>query len=212
MTEEPGGLQSLGSLSRKRLSDFTFTFHFHALEKEMATHSSVLAWGVPGMEEPGGLPSMGSHRVGHDWSDLAAAATIWFNLSEKIQSNLWWQKVPHWLPGKGWVGLGMRSTIRGQRKHFGVMDNLHSLYCSCGLTCVHLCQNTSNCTLYTYVGYYMSLWPQEQFWNTNSCTWGNRQRIFCKTKSTKQIQSLQLSEWTTFCFKHSSNPNFTPLL
>ena len=57
-----------------RLSDFTFTFHFHALEKEMATHSSVLAWRIPGMGEPGGLPSMGSHRVRHDWSDLAAAA------------------------------------------------------------------------------------------------------------------------------------------
>ena len=60
--------------SRTRLSDFTFTFHFHALEKEMATHSSVLAWRVPGTGEPGGLPSMGLHRVGHDWSDLAAAA------------------------------------------------------------------------------------------------------------------------------------------
>ena len=56
------------------LSDFTFTFHFHALEKEMATHSSVLAWRIPGTGEPGGLPSMGSHRAGHDWSDLAAAA------------------------------------------------------------------------------------------------------------------------------------------
>ena len=56
-----------------RLSDFTFTFHFHALEKEMATHSSVPAWRIPGTGEPGGgLPSMGSHRVGHDWSDLAA--------------------------------------------------------------------------------------------------------------------------------------------
>ena len=52
--------------SRTPLGDFTFTFHFHALEKEMATHSSVLAWRVPGMGEPGGLPSMGSHRVGHD--------------------------------------------------------------------------------------------------------------------------------------------------
>ena len=61
--------------SRTRLSDFTFTFHFHALEKEMATHSSVLAWRIPGMGESGGLPSMGSHRVGHYWSDLAAAAT-----------------------------------------------------------------------------------------------------------------------------------------
>ena len=47
-------------------SDFTFTFRFHALEKEMATHSSVLAWRIPGMGEPGGPPSMGSHRVGHD--------------------------------------------------------------------------------------------------------------------------------------------------
>ena len=52
--------------SRTGQSDFTFTFHFHALEKEMATHSSVLAWRIPGMAEPGGLPSVGSHRVGHD--------------------------------------------------------------------------------------------------------------------------------------------------
>ena len=69
--EEPGRLQSMGSLSRTRLSNFTFTFCFHALEKEMATHSSVLAWRISGTGEPGGLPSMGSHRVGHDWSDLA---------------------------------------------------------------------------------------------------------------------------------------------
>ena len=60
--------------SRTWLNNFTFTFHFHALEKEMATHSSVLAQRIPGMGEPGGLLSMGSHRVGHDWSDLAAAA------------------------------------------------------------------------------------------------------------------------------------------
>ena len=60
--------------SQARLSDFTFTFPFHALEKEMATHSGVLAWRIPGMGEPGGLPSMASHRVGHDWNDLAAAA------------------------------------------------------------------------------------------------------------------------------------------
>ena len=52
--------------SQTRLRDFPFTLHFHALEKEMATHSSVLAWRIPGMEEPGGLPSIGSHRVGHD--------------------------------------------------------------------------------------------------------------------------------------------------
>ena len=56
-----------------RLSNFTFTFHFHALEKKMATHSSILAWRTPGTAGPGGLPSMRSHTVGHDWSDLAAA-------------------------------------------------------------------------------------------------------------------------------------------
>ena len=75
MYREPGRLQSMGLLkSQTWLSNLTFTFHFHALEKVMATHSSVLAWRIPGTEEPGGLPSMGSHRVGHDWSDLAAAA------------------------------------------------------------------------------------------------------------------------------------------
>ena len=56
------------------MSDFIFTFHLHALEKEMATHSSILAWRIPGIEETGGLLSMGSHRIGHDGSDLAAAA------------------------------------------------------------------------------------------------------------------------------------------
>ena len=65
-TEELGRLQSMESLSCTRLSNFTFTFHFHALEKEMATHSSVLAWRIPGTREPGGLLSMGSHRVEHD--------------------------------------------------------------------------------------------------------------------------------------------------
>ena len=64
--EEPGRLLSLGSLGVGHDSDFTFTFHCHALEKEMATHSSVLAWRIPGMGEPGGLPSMGSHKVRHD--------------------------------------------------------------------------------------------------------------------------------------------------
>ena len=69
-----------------RLSNFTFTFQFHALEKDMATHSSVLAWRTPGTGEPGGLPSLGSHRVGHDWSDLAAAAAGSFD----PVGLLWW--------------------------------------------------------------------------------------------------------------------------
>ena len=67
--------------SQTRLSDITFLFHFHALEKEMATHSSVLAWRIPGTGEPGGLLSTGLHRVRHDWSNLAAAAVI--TLEEK---------------------------------------------------------------------------------------------------------------------------------
>ena len=65
-TGEPGGLPSVGLHSRTQLNDFTFTFHFHALEKEIATHSSVLAWRIPGTGEPGGLPSVGLHRVGQD--------------------------------------------------------------------------------------------------------------------------------------------------
>ena len=73
-TEEPAWWAAVHGIakSRTQLSDFTFTFHFHALEKEMATHSNVLAWRIPGTGEPGGLPSLGWHRVGHDWSDLAA--------------------------------------------------------------------------------------------------------------------------------------------
>ena len=76
-TQEPGRLPSM-RLHRvgHDWSDFTFTFHFHAVEKERATHSSVIAWRIPGTGEPGGLPSMGSHRVRHDWSDLAAAAVL----------------------------------------------------------------------------------------------------------------------------------------
>ena len=77
--------------SQTRLSNFPFTFHFHALEKEMATHSSVLAWRIPGTGEPGGLPSMGSHRVGHIWSNLAAVAVskvLKLSCSEPQRGNL----------------------------------------------------------------------------------------------------------------------------
>ena len=70
--------------SQTRLSDFPFTFHFHALEKEMATHSSVLAWRIPGTGEPGGLPSMGLLRVGHDCSDLAVAAVIYSRCQQTL--------------------------------------------------------------------------------------------------------------------------------
>ena len=70
--------------SQTWLSDFIFTFHFHTLENETATHSSVLAWRIPGTGEPGGLPSLGSHRVGHDWSDLAAAAAAYIRESHPV--------------------------------------------------------------------------------------------------------------------------------
>ena len=77
--------------SQTRLSNFTFTFHFDALEKEMATHSSVLAWRIPGTGEAGGLPSIGSQRVGHDWSDLAAAAAAAYHFSRfYIYALIWY--------------------------------------------------------------------------------------------------------------------------
>ena len=95
--------------SRARLSDFTFTFHFHAMEKEMATHSSVLAWRIPGTGEPGGLPSVGSHRVGHDWSGLAAAAAAaWTQASQYppyiklcLTSYFWLTRFISWLSSLG---------------------------------------------------------------------------------------------------------------
>ena len=78
--------------SRTQLSDVTFTFHFHALEKEMATHSSVLAWRIPGMGEPGGLTSIGSHRVGHDWSDLAVADKVTEFATALEECVLWYPR------------------------------------------------------------------------------------------------------------------------
>ena len=89
--------------SQTRLWDFTFTFHFHALEKEMTTHSSVLAWRIPGTGEPGGLPSMGSHRVGHDCSDLAAAAAAagapWKKSYDQHRQHI--KKQRHYFTNKG---------------------------------------------------------------------------------------------------------------
>ena len=133
------------SKSWTRLSDFTFIFHFHALEKEMATHSSVLAWRIPGTGELGGLPSMGSHRVGHGWSDLAAAAIKKemlpsFLFLEKFMKNYnsyfsVWYKLPVMLPGH-WlslvkcfliineVSLHVRSLFRLSSSFWGRFSNL----------------------------------------------------------------------------------------
>ena len=111
--EEPGGLRSIGLQSRTRLSDFTFTFHFHALEKETATHSSVLAWRILGTGEPGGLPSMGSHRVRHDLSDLAAAAAVGFPGSSAGKESACNARDSGSIPGSGrspgeWIGYPLQ--------------------------------------------------------------------------------------------------------
>ena len=103
--------------SRTRLSDFTFTFQFHTLEKEMATHSSVLAWRIPGTGEPGGLPSLGSHRVRHDWSDFAAAADCVFGTIISIQPTSfalhWYNHLASWafFSGRKHVILKVNSGI-----------------------------------------------------------------------------------------------------
>ena len=91
--------------SQAQRSDFTFTFHFHALEKEMATHSCILAWRIPGREEPGGLPSMGSNRVGH----ATAAARV-----EREASGWFGWFIPSLIQslGPGWGGGSWRAAVR----------------------------------------------------------------------------------------------------
>ena len=96
-----------------------FHFHFHALEKEMATHSSVLAWRIPGMGEPGGLPSMRSHRVGHDWSDLAAAADCLKDIFLDIQDHFLLKE----------CALLNTQTLRIQIKH-----TINASACACNLS------------------------------------------------------------------------------
>ena len=109
-TEEPGRLQFMGLLSRTRLSDFTFTFHFHALEKEMATHSSVLAWRIPGTGEPDGLPSMGSRRVRHNWSDLEEEEEGQLVKNLPAMQETWVQLL-------GWEDL----RKKGKATHFSIL-------------------------------------------------------------------------------------------
>ena len=115
--------------SRTRLSDFTFTFHFHTLEKEMATHSSVLAQRIPGTGEPGGLPSMGSHRVGHDWSDLAAhKRDVKMSFSHQLKIRL--EKVLILIMFQPWIPNGnyySKRIIWGHMKETVWLSELSSL-------------------------------------------------------------------------------------
>ena len=111
--------------SRTRLSDFIFTFDFHALEKEMATLSSVLAWRIPGTEEPGGLLSTGSHSIGHDWCDLAAAAAGQPQLKEDEVGILLGRKRAWW---SGDCALGVKAPPLESclNHHFGGLITLTS--------------------------------------------------------------------------------------
>ena len=131
--------------SRTRLSDFTSTFCFLALEKEMAAHSGVLAWGIPGMGEPGGLPSMGSHRVGHYWSDLAAAGgasnkepTCQFRRHKRHGFNPWvrkipwrrsWQPTPIFLPGESQWQRSLAVTVHRVAKSWRQVKQLSMHEC-----------------------------------------------------------------------------------
>ena len=110
--------------SQAPLRDFTFTFHFHELEMEMATHSSILAWRIPGTEEPSGLLSMGSHRVGHNWSDLAAAA-----------ARLSFTSSSHWPPEcSNWE----HRDFAGVRSHCWVLIS-YFVFCTVSFIEISLC-------------------------------------------------------------------------
>ena len=108
-----------------------FTFHFHALEKEMATHCSVLAWRIPGTGEPGGLPSMGLHRIGHDWSDLAAVrADCSVSVCCPLPSPI--KAIPHGLS----VGQRGQPSVRSPSYPLvaGVWNKANFLHFPCGST------------------------------------------------------------------------------
>ena len=131
--------------NRTRLSDFTSTFRFLALEKEMAAHSGVLAWRIPGTGKPGGLPSMGSHRVGHDWSDLAAVGgasnkepNCQFRRHKRHGFNPWvrkipwrrsWQPTPVFLPGQSQWQRSLAVTVHRVAKSWRQVKQLSMHEC-----------------------------------------------------------------------------------
>ena len=123
--EEPGRLQFIGvAEGQTQLSDFTFTFHFHALENEMATHSSVLAWRIPGMGETGGLPFMGSHRVGTrlkrcSSSSLCTACTSPFCPTSRHPPS---PTTSPWWPSSPWSGEGAEGSPRAHGARSGSFE------------------------------------------------------------------------------------------
>ena len=155
--------------SRTRLSDFTFTFYFHALEKAMAAHSSVLAWRIPGMGEPGGLPSMGSHRVGHDWSDLAAelkfeprskGGLVVFQKACQKQGLLKWICFGHWESSR----FEAFSTFV-TRIEFTLMEQ-HRSFRKQQFACVLYIEHQARCCMkeiYTYIDIYMCVSVSQVF-------------------------------------------------
>ena len=138
-----------------RLSDFTFTFHFHALEKEMAAHSSVLAWRIPGTgEEPDELPSMGSQRVGHDWSDLAAAVEYILKLmNTQCRGGSSFAKQTR--------ALKMRSAVAGHWKLTTKIENHHQSWSSYNY--MRSCQRTQRQPFYSYSSFEAN-WKGEKAW------------------------------------------------
>ena len=137
--------------SRTQLSDFTFTFDFHALEKEMATHSSVLVWRIPGMAEPGGLLSMGSHRVRHDWNDLAAAAAA---AATYINEEIGTPRPPKsfWVSFLNWFcyqqnqnSVMLRMKVNGDLMINGVLA--HTALSHSKMSMYSLCDYFSDCIL-----------------------------------------------------------------
>ena len=164
--------------NRTRLSDFTFTFQFHALEKEVATHSSVLAWRIPGTGEHGGLLSMGSHRVRHDWSDLAAAAAARGNLD-----SLAFVTLEHRVGLAAVVGVcgSLLREIEGQhvRCHFEHVSTPKGAWasrgpsglcgCGCGLICVEV--YCKGCVLWCATNLWFSRRCITMWKHLQSCGW-----------------------------------------
>ena len=175
-----------------RLSGFTFTFHFNALEKEMATHSSVLAWRIPGMAEPGGLPSMGSNRVRHDWSNLAGCfcnlrsspnPTVGPGHQVAKRSHFYRHHVT-WGSGGQTRGREAPAQSGGLQEHPPHWGCSASAFCLCLFPYVH--SRAARVTL------------SRHFWSHQTSAETFRPRISLRTKTMSSSQGLHAHFSTTF--------------